>query len=84
MSQTLRTLIVDDEPLARLRLRSLLQEAADLQASLAYEARVRAFHAALREYHYPKLFLDERFEPAALEALPRFDAQAGSNRFAQP
>ena len=56
----------------------------DLRASLAYEARVRAFHAALREYHYPKLFLDERFEPAALEALPRFDAQAGGNRFAQP
>jgi ABC-2 type transport system permease protein len=48
----------------------------DLRASLAYEARVRAFHASLREFYYPKLFRDERFEPAALEALPHFAAQA--------
>lgn len=46
----------------------------DLRASLAYEARVRAFHAALREYHYPKLFRDEAFDPAALDAMPRFAA----------
>ncbi len=44
----------------------------DLRASLAYEARVRAFHASLREFYYPKLFRDERFDPAALDALPRF------------
>jgi ABC-2 type transport system permease protein len=37
---------------------------------------VRAFHARLREFYYPKLFRDERFEPAALEALPVFHAQA--------
>jgi ABC-2 type transport system permease protein len=48
----------------------------DLRASLAYEARVRAFHAALREFYYPKLFRDERFDPAALEALPRFADEA--------
>jgi ABC-2 type transport system permease protein len=48
----------------------------DLRASLAYEARVRAFHASLREFYYPKLFRDERLEPAALEALPHFAAQA--------
>jgi ABC-2 type transport system permease protein len=48
----------------------------DLRASLAYEARVRAFHASLREFYYPKIFRDERFEPAALEALPHFAAQA--------
>jgi ABC-2 type transport system permease protein len=47
----------------------------DLRASLVYEARVRAFHAALREFYYPKLFRDERFEPAALDALPRFPAE---------
>lgn len=48
----------------------------DLRASLAYEARVRAFHAALRGYYYPKLFLNPPFEPAALEALPRFETDA--------
>jgi ABC-2 type transport system permease protein len=48
----------------------------DLRSALAYEARVRAFHARLREFYYPKLFRDERFEPAALEALPVFHAQA--------
>jgi ABC-2 type transport system permease protein len=35
---------------------------------------VRAFHATLREFYYPKLFRDERFDPAALEALPQFDS----------
>ena len=48
----------------------------DLRSALAYEAKVRAFHAKLREFYYPKLFRDERFEPAALEALPVFHAQA--------
>ncbi len=51
----------------------------DLRASLAYEARVRAFHAQLREFYYPKLFLDQRFEPAALAALPRFAAPAADD-----
>lgn len=45
----------------------------DLRASLAYEDRVRAFHAALREFHYPRLFRGESFDPAAAQAtLPRF------------
>jgi ABC-2 type transport system permease protein len=47
----------------------------DLRASLAYEARVRAFHASLREFYYPKLFLDEPFERAALDSMPQFDSQ---------
>lgn len=46
----------------------------DLHASLAYEARVRAFHASLRDFFYPKLFRDEVFDPAKLEAMPRFSA----------
>lgn len=46
----------------------------DVRATLAYEARVRDFHAALRAFYYPKLFRDERFEPAALDALPQFDS----------
>jgi ABC-2 type transport system permease protein len=44
----------------------------DVRASLAYEARVRDFHAALRAFYYPKLFRDEVFDPAALQALPEF------------
>jgi len=47
----------------------------DLRASLAYEARVRAFHASLREFYYPKLFLDEPFERAALDSMPQFGSQ---------
>jgi ABC-2 type transport system permease protein len=44
----------------------------DMLSSIEYEARVRRFHRALREFYYPKLFLDEAFDPAALDALPRF------------
>lgn len=43
----------------------------DVPASLAYEARVRAFHASLREFYYPKLFRGEPFDAAAFEALPQ-------------
>lgn len=46
----------------------------DVRASLAYEARVRAFHAELRAFHYPKLFRNEPFDPAALDTMPRFQA----------
>lgn len=46
----------------------------DLRASLRYEARVRAFHAELRAFYYPKLFLDQAFGPAALADMPRFAA----------
>lgn len=52
------------------------QAGTDLPASLAYEARVRRFHADLRAFHYPRLFLDEPFEPAGLEALPRFATES--------
>lgn len=51
----------------------------DLRASLAYEARVRAFHASLREFHYPRLFRNEAFDPAALESLPPFVAGAAGD-----
>jgi ABC-2 type transport system permease protein len=44
----------------------------DVRASLAYEAQVRAFHASLRAFYYPRLFRDERLEPTALEGLPEF------------
>lgn len=48
----------------------------DTEAVLAYEARVRAFHAALRHFHYPRLFHGEAFDPAALSELPRFSPAA--------
>jgi ABC-2 type transport system permease protein len=46
----------------------------DTRASIAYETEVRAFHAELRAYFYPKLFRDEPFDAAALDALPTFKA----------
>ncbi len=52
----------------------------DLPAHLAYEARVRAFHAALREFFYPRLFRNEPFDPAALQSLPEFPAAAAWRR----
>ncbi|MEM1436412.1 MAG: DUF3526 domain-containing protein [Pseudomonadota bacterium] len=48
----------------------------DLRALLAYDGRVRDFHQRLREFHYPKLFLDEPFSPEAAESLPAFAATA--------
>ncbi len=47
----------------------------DLRAVLAYEARVRAFHAALRAFYYPKLFLGQAFDPAAFGGLPVFGTE---------
>jgi ABC-2 type transport system permease protein len=56
----------------------------DVQAGLAYEAQVRAFHAALREFYYPKLFLNEPFDPAALQGLPQFPGLAAWGRPGAP
>jgi ABC-2 type transport system permease protein len=50
----------------------------DLAAALAYEARVRAFHAELRAFYYPRLFRETPFERAELEALPRFGEPAAA------
>jgi ABC-2 type transport system permease protein len=46
----------------------------DLEAALAYEARVRAFHAELRAFYYPRLFRNAPFDRAELDTLPRFGA----------
>jgi ABC-2 type transport system permease protein len=56
----------------------------DVQATLAYEARVRAFHAALREFYYPKLFRSEAFDASALEALPQFRAGVARDQPSAP
>ena len=45
-----------------------------MAASLAYEQRVRDFHAALRTYYYPRLFRDEVFSDASLGQRPEFGA----------
>ena len=42
----------------------------DVDASQRYLGRVRDFHTSLREFHYPKLFRDEPFEPGRLSDLP--------------
>lgn len=42
----------------------------DVDASQRYLDRVRAFHAALREFHYPKLFRDEPLDAARSADLP--------------
>ncbi|MBC6428304.1 MAG: DUF3526 domain-containing protein [Cellvibrionales bacterium] len=51
----------------------------DLRAALAYEERVRAFHARLRAFYYPGLFRGEPFEPSALARLPEFSADAAAD-----
>jgi ABC-2 type transport system permease protein len=56
----------------------------DVQATLAYEARVRAFHAALREFYYPKLFRSEAFDASAFEALPQFRAGVARDQPSAP
>ncbi len=45
-----------------------------LPAALAYEARVRAFHAELRDFYYPRLFRNQAFDAAQLQTLPHFNA----------
>ncbi len=49
----------------------------DVRAMLNYEDRVRAFHAELRHFYYPKLFRGESTEPFIPEDLPVFDGAVG-------
>jgi ABC-2 type transport system permease protein len=46
----------------------------DVAAMQSYEANVRAFHAALRNYYYPYLFLEKPLTPEALAQRPEFGA----------
>ncbi|MDE0692751.1 MAG: DUF3526 domain-containing protein [Gammaproteobacteria bacterium] len=48
-----------------------------MEASLAYEKRVRDFHAALRAYYYPRLFRDEALSDASLRQRPEFRPAGG-------
>ncbi len=49
----------------------------NMTTSLAYEQRVREFHATLRSYYYPRLFRDEVFSDASLKQRPEFRAAGG-------
>lgn len=56
----------------------------DASASLAYETRVRAFHKALRHWHYPKLFKNEVFDAEdAKRALPVYQPNLGGGDYSR-
>jgi ABC-2 type transport system permease protein len=46
--------------------------ATDLAAALAYEDRVRAFHAELRQWYYPRLFRDLPYASDELAERPEY------------
>ena len=45
----------------------------DMQAHLAYQDRIRAYHADLRRYYYPFLFRDKPFRQADYTRAPAFE-----------
>jgi ABC-2 type transport system permease protein len=45
----------------------------DMGETRAYEAKVRAYHAELKHFYYPKLFGHQPFEKRLLKDLPCFD-----------
>ena len=45
----------------------------DMQAQLAYQDRIRAFHKRLRDFYYGYLFTDKPFGKADFDKAPRFD-----------
>lgn len=45
----------------------------DVQAAMAYEKRVRKFHAQLRSFYYPLLFSGKPFSATELKRLPQFE-----------
>jgi ABC-2 type transport system permease protein len=47
----------------------------DTRGMIAYEDRVRAFHARLRAFHYPLLFRDPPYDPVVWQSLPRYEPE---------
>ena len=47
----------------------------NVAATLTYEQRVRAFHKALREYYYPRLFRGEPVSTVSIEQRPQFQGK---------
>ena len=55
--------------------RSLEQWAnTDTRAALEYEASIRAFHADLRQYYYPRLFDGREYNQGDIQSRPTFHA----------
>lgn len=52
----------------------------DLRSAVAYEDRVRGFHAELRDYYYPWLFRNIPFDTTALGQLPGFESDQESTQ----
>lgn len=50
----------------------------DLQAQLAYQDRIRAYHHQLREFYYTYLFRDRPFELSDFDKVPVFEDRPGS------
>ncbi|MHA6768916.1 DUF3526 domain-containing protein [Sphingobium ummariense] len=46
----------------------------DVQAQLAYQDRIRAFHKQLRNFYYGYLFTDKPFGKADFEKAPKFES----------
>jgi ABC-2 type transport system permease protein len=59
-------------PPAALERRLEVLAGTDAGAMLAYEARVRSFHTALREWYYPRLFRETPFDAGTLDGRPEF------------
>jgi len=47
----------------------------DLNATIEYEEEVRAYHASLRTFYYPKFFRNQPFDKSLLEDLPKFEPE---------
>ena len=47
----------------------------DTRAMIAYEDRVRAFHARLRAFHYPLFFREPPYDPVVFADLPRYEPE---------
>jgi len=56
--------------------------ASDLEAQLAYQARIGAFHTRLRTFFYPYLFQERGFKREDLAKLPVYDSTAATGRLA--
>lgn len=48
--------------------------ATDTQAALKYESDIRAFHADLRQYYYPRLFDGREYDQGDIQSRPTFHA----------
>lgn len=64
--------------LAPVNLQVLLHRLAgtDLDAQLAYQDRIAAFHAQLRRFYYPYIFNERKFGAADFAATPAYQAAA--------